>query len=99
MINTAKPLKRIIEKVKDHHVKERLQLELCKKYGGAWIADHMPFSNEIHFSMYESPSKVPDSYITSSDLYPNKIAWKGKLQGFSEKARIREQNRGIGGDR
>jgi hypothetical protein len=96
----TKPVKRMIEQIKEINEMYARQLELSDKYGGAWISVPMPFSHEVHFLMFENPSKVPDGYIKSNNpFHDTQIAYKGKLHEFSKSALIREQNRGMGGDR
>lgn len=96
----TKPLQRKVEQIKTIRGMESRQLVLCKQYGGAWIASIMPFSHEVHFLMFDSPSKIPDIYIHSNNpFYDPQIAYRGKLIDFSRATKIREQNRGIGGDR
>ena len=94
----AKALKRVIENTATKDIEKR-QLALCKEFGGAWAATRMPFSTETHYLMYKNPSSVPDSFMDSHELRDSKIAYSGKLQGFSPAAKIREQRRGYGGDR
>lgn len=94
----AKALKRVIENTVTKDIEKR-QLQLCKEHGGAWVADRMPFSKETHYLMYKNPSSVPDSFMDTHEMRDSKIAYNNKLQGFTTAAKIREQNRGIGGDR
>ena len=94
----SKALKRVIENTATKDITKR-QLQLCKEFGGAWVADRMPFSTETHYLMYASPSKVPDSFMDTHELRESKIAYNGKLQGFTPAAKAREQQRGYSGDR
>jgi len=96
----AKALRKEIKIVKSFRDLEAHQLALSNRHGGAWVGDIMPYSMEVHFFMYASPSKVPDSFIESGNpFYDPKIAYKGRLYDFTKAAKIREQNRGVGGDR
>lgn len=88
--------KRIIRTVRDSKEITNILKELSIKYGGAWVYFVLPFSHTVHFLKFQSPSKVPDSYIETTH---NRIAYKGKIVPFSEAAQIREQNRGYTGDR
>lgn len=95
--------KKKIEQIKDTaHLHKRLK-ELSIKEGGAWSFSIMPFSHEVHFISADSPSKIPDAYLDGTRGYgeypKGRIGYKGELIGFSKAACIREQNRGMGGDR
>jgi len=96
-------LKKKIEQIRDTAQLHKKLIELSLKEGGAWTFAIMPFSHEVHFYGAESPSKLPDTFLESTrgnGEYPRgRIGYKGKIIGFSEKTFIREQNRGIGGDR
>ena len=67
--------------------------ELSLKEGGAWTFVVMPFSHEVRFRQFKSPSSVPDIYHDQSH---NRIGYKGEVVPFTNAARIREQNRGLG---
>jgi hypothetical protein len=91
------------EMIKDtEHLHKRLK-ELSVKEGGAWSFSITPFSHEVTFFGAPSPSKLPDYLIEQTRQYgeyPNgRIGYKGEIVGFSKAAKIRDQNRGIGGDR
>lgn len=96
-------LRKKIEHIRDTEQLHKRLIELSLKEGGAWTFSIMPFSHEVHFYGAASPSKLPDSFLESTrklGFYPRgRIGYKGKIIGFSEKAFIREQNRGIGSDR
>jgi hypothetical protein len=96
-------LKKKVEQIHDTAQLHNRLVELSIKEGGAWTFSIMPFSHEVHFYGAASPSKLPDSFLESTrghgDYPHGRIGYKGKIIVFSEKAYIREQNRGIGGDR
>jgi hypothetical protein len=96
-------LKRKVEEIKDTAQLHKRLKELSIKEGGAWTFSILPFSHDVHFVSADSPSKIPDSYFdgtTQFGHYPEgRIGYKGEIVGFTKAARIREQNRGIGGDR
>ena len=84
--------------VTEDQLHEKLK-ELSLEHGGAWIYSIMPFQRESEptkFLRFDSPSKVPDTYIGSSKK--DVIGYKGKLVPFSKAAQIREQNRGYSKD-
>lgn len=68
-------------------------IALSQEYNGAWVFSIKPFSHEVTFIRFKSPSKVPDHYL---DLTRNTMAYKGKIREFTKAARSREQNRGLG---
>ena len=86
IIKTVKTSKEITDTLKNFSI----------KYGGAWVYFVLPFTHTVHFLKFQSPSKVPDSYIETTY---NRIGYKGKIVPFSGAAQIREQNRGYTGDR
>jgi len=96
-------LKRKIEEIKDTAQLHKRLKELSIKEGGAWTFSIMPFSHEVHFVQADSPSKIPDSFFEATTQFGNypegRIGYKGEVIAFTKAARIREQNRGIGGDR
>ena len=67
-------------------------LKELSKDGNAWIYHIMPFSHDTTFQAYKNPSSVPDYFI---DFTQGRMAWRGQLRGFTDAAKIREQNRGI----
>lgn len=73
------------------------------KDGAAWIASVMPFSTEVRFYRFKSPSAVPDYFmdlgIKSGFGEKAQIAYNGKWVSFSKSAVIREQKRAYGADR
>jgi hypothetical protein len=80
---------------------DKIKAELVKRsatLGGAWIALRMPFSNEVEYIRYASPSRIPDSlYDLCRPLGEEPpVGYKGKLVGFTKAAIIREQNRATG---
>lgn len=95
--------KKKIEEIRDTAQLHKRLKELSLKEGGAWAFVIMPFSHEVHFVGAESPSKLSDGLLDATrgnGEYPEgRIGYKGEIIGFSKAARIREQNRGIGGDR
>jgi hypothetical protein len=98
-----KKIKKKQETIRDTaHLHKRL-IELSIREGGAWSFAITPFSHEVTFFGADSPSKLPDYLLAETrgmgDYPKGRLAYKGKLQGFSEAAYLREQNRGIGGDR
>lgn len=65
--------------------------------GGAWVASFPGFGREAVLLRFSVPSRVPDHYQQSPNpFYEPRIAFRGKLCGFSKAAVIREQNRAIG---
>lgn len=75
---------------------QQIENELVKRSadGKAWVAS--PLFGEIRFRSFASPSRVPDDYIHSHDpFYTSMIGYKGKIQGFTNSAKIREQNRAV----
>lgn len=94
-------LMQIVEKdIQNQGQMERRLIAISKKYPGAWVPSIIPFSTEVHFLQFRSPSKIPDRYMDSH--IPGveiKIGYEGKLVPFSKAAKLREQNRGVGGDR
>ena len=89
----AKELARITRTMTDEaHLFETLK-ELSRKEGGAWVFSIHGFSHKTDLIKFQNPSSVPDSF---HDLTRNKMAWQGKIRGFTKGARRREQNRGLG---
>lgn len=91
----AKPLKKIVEYPKDSDAMHKRLRQLSVQYGGAWIANIMPFSHETHFTMFKNRSSVPDYF---SDWTHGEMAVGGKIVGFTDAAKIREQRRGYSRD-
>jgi len=97
---------KLIEKTEQitdtNQLHDRLK-ELSLKEGGAWSFSITPFSHEVVFVRAGVPSGIPDQYLEFTrgcGEYPRgRIGHKGKIIGFSEAVWIREQNRGVGGDR
>ena len=88
--------KRIIRTVKTSNEITDTLKKLSIKDGGAWAYFVLPFTHTVHFLQFQSPSKVPDHFIETTQ---NRIGYKGKIVSFSEAAQIREQNRGYSADR
>ena len=72
------------------------QVELSRRYGGAWVYNVLPFTHTVIFSQYKSPSSVPDHHF---EICHNQIGYKGKIVSFSDAAQWREQQRGYSADR
>ena len=79
---------------------EAIKLELIARSndGGAWVAMRKPFSSEVEFRRYQSPSRIPDRiYDLCRPLAEEPpVGYRGGLTGFTPAAKIREQNRAIG---
>jgi hypothetical protein len=91
----TKELKRITLTISDERELMSTLVKLSKQYGGAWVFNIVPFSHKTHFLQYKNPSSVPDYF---SDWTHNRMAYQGKIRGFTPGAIHREQQRGYGGD-
>lgn len=60
---------------------------------GAWVFAVKPFSHEVTFIKFQNPSSVPDSF---HDLTKNTMGYQGCVRGFTNGAKNRERNRGLG---
>jgi len=84
---------RITQRIANEEALKETLKELSRAHGGAWVFSVKPFSQQVSFRRFDSPSKVPDSFL---DLTGNLMAHKGQLRGFTSAATAREQNRGLG---
>ena len=77
---------------------------LSALHGGAWtyvLPDMSSWGDTAEFRQWASPSKVPANQLGwhRGPIEKFRMGWNGDLVGISEKTLVREQNRGIGGDR
>ena len=94
MTRQRQPLTKLHATIKDDAALHNQMIELSKD-GHAWISIIRPFSHDVTFMSFETPSRVPDRFY---ELSRGEIAWKGRIRGFTKSAIIREQNRGLTSD-
>lgn len=75
----------------------RTRLIELSQDGQAWVYSVEPFSHQVAFASFKSPSHVPDQYydLMASD---RRIGYKGKLVPFSNATVVREQNKVVSRD-
>lgn len=66
--------------------------------GQAWAYHIKPFSHEVTFVAFASPSRVPDWYYDLMYTTDHQMGYRGRLAPFSKAAILREEWRGITGD-
>jgi hypothetical protein len=89
-------MSKIVETIADEEALQRRLIELSQD-GQAWVYSVTPFSHEVTFRCFASPSRVPDHYYDL--MAPNRLmGYRGKLVTFTKAAIIREQNRGLGSE-